>query len=657
MVADWRSTPLVSSRRGTLVSSWGGFGSTCSLVADRDDGELRAEDPLESGKSDSHRLQGHRLLRAARLGLLATVGVGVWLLWAQGSWSHDIKPLLRAEDTALTRKDGLVERREQPLTLDNLVARRLDDLVHIRRDNLASMSAAAHAWYYNRALGQIVNQASGGCLDSDTPEWEGSPLRLKACDAMRWSQRWEVDGLGGLVRNWHHLCLDVVALGEQPLEEKHRGAQLRLWFCNATDDLQQWDIEEVSVGDDNGTLAPAVHWRSGLCLQPGNLRNSDARVVNCTTMEDQEEAWTYNVVSGQLHDRNGLCLAGMPAGAAAIDVDAAGEVRRSEVQVVKCQHPPPVAQRWLHDLAGGALQSFASSDMRGGGGCLIPGRPYNHTAGDEVDEYSLMITTCQAADVNQIWELAGQQWTFSRLFCFVSVSSDDEELEILRSQRERGVGVFACDTFAVVGYTEADLGRKLARANISSRTLNHSELTSRDRVPNRTKDSGVWSAIMLDARFAGHDWYVRIDLDVVFFPARLRWHLRAHDPTTASYVKSPHCGMDASGALEILSRDAVDAYINGADSCHRTFNRLASTSEGRGLEACLALQQVRSIELEDLLSDTTLASRSPWSPCPVTPCWTPSVVAFRSFISAEEQMRCFDLAVKCRVNGDLISCT
>merc|ERR1719410_1490882 len=78
----------------------------------------------------------------------------------------------------------------------------------------------------------------------------------------------------------------------------------------------------------------------------------------------------------------------------------------------------------------------------------------------------------------------------------------------------------------------------------------------------------AWDAVHEDLRYQAHDWIIKADPDSVVLPDRLRAKLAPHSGPPLFVV---NCAVDnwpmMFGALEVLSRAAVEAYFAGVESC------------------------------------------------------------------------------------------
>merc|ERR1712217_504402 len=98
----------------------------------------------------------------------------------------------------------------------------------------------------------------------------------------------------------------------------------------------------------------------------------------------------------------------------------------------------------------------------------------------------------------------------------------------------------------------------------------------------------AWHTVNADGRFRSHDFTVKTDPDTVLLPDRLRMHLNPHN---GANIYVANCDMRDRfpgstdypmmyGALEVLSKSAVEAYIYSGPRCQ---NELPWQSWGEDL--------------------------------------------------------------------------
>mmetsp|Transcript_20043 Transcript_20043/g.69581 ORF Transcript_20043/g.69581 Transcript_20043/m.69581 type:complete len:558 (+) Transcript_20043:79-1752(+) len=181
------------------------------------------------------------------------------------------------------------------------------------------------------------------------------------------------------------------------------------------------------------------------------------------------------------------------------------------------------------------------------------------------------------------WELEpapGAPLATTSLFCFMAVMADGPERALVDVARRRQAGIFGCDAY------------KLFNAEKSEwKTWD----TGQKTLVNTGAFVKIWDQVKQGIEYLEHDWTVKVDADCVFFPDRLRSHLAglqapAHRPI---YIKNAPIGIGASnggflGAIEILSKTAVETYLDNAQECIKNIG-LESGEDGYMKECMDAL--------------------------------------------------------------------
>jgi len=240
------------------------------------------------------------------------------------------------------------------------------------------------------------------------------------------------------------------------------------------------------------------------------------------------------------------------------------------------------------------------------------------------------------------------------LFCFALIMPSGYEHDLVRSQLERGAGVFGCEEYAVYSNVSTTLssanGRKIKTADIGG------SLESRmigGHAVNREIFVRVWHEVAADPRPYGRDWIVKADADAVFFPDRLRALLRkswSPDGSSGDYKTFlKNCKYGMYGAVEVISHDALVTYENNsAWTCRSTAKGRGPMGEFHGicddmpedmyLERCLKMLGATEVDAFDLLLDTECHVQHWTSPFPCTS----GQAAFHPFKKVDDWVACYE---------------
>lgn len=253
-------------------------------------------------------------------------------------------------------------------------------------------------------------------------------------------------------------------------------------------------------------------------------------------------------------------------------------------------------------------------------------------------------------------------------WCFALMIPYGYEPALLAAQLGRGVGIFACNEYAVFsndsftvnsttqepplgkrGHSDNDPVEGFEGASLMTLPMGghlHVEFGGKWQTAMNTDIFiRTWAAVIKLGRYRKHPWTVKADPDAVFFPARLR-QMVVDEPSGAIYLNN--CKFGLHGPIEVLSREAVEAYRNRKTRCDGLRDNAMDMSgpqdnldkafgEDEFLHRCLAKIGVRRVdELELLLSETACQQES-------VPC-DEGKVAYHPFKTIQEHFDCWGLA-------------
>lgn len=211
------------------------------------------------------------------------------------------------------------------------------------------------------------------------------------------------------------------------------------------------------------------------------------------------------------------------------------------------------------------------------------------------------------------------------LYCFVVVTTAEHGL--LNTMRDKnlnsGMSFYKCEANSVFDGRVAKKAKRLSPYNVDIFLK-------------------VWDQLRKDGRFRDHDWTVKLNPDAVFFPARLKQHLGQLRPPaeTALYIKNTNFRYGFTGSLEILSKKAVEVYLQNKADCSRHLSH--DGGEDFFLMSCLDASGVGHMRDDTLLNDKL--PEGEYDMMDTSPCkkaWTTSF-----HLNETEWMDCFSLASK-----------
>jgi hypothetical protein len=174
------------------------------------------------------------------------------------------------------------------------------------------------------------------------------------------------------------------------------------------------------------------------------------------------------------------------------------------------------------------------------------------------------------------------------LFCFAILASAAEE-KLVKVQEDTSTGIFACDEWGKFT-SNSSVGHEGEPA-LPSWTLTDTFIAA-------------WKLLKEDGRYTSHDYVVKLDVDAVFFPDRLRTWLSSNEPPGKSvYIRSCVDSPNGlQGALEVFSTQAVNKYLDDIDKCREELD-YSRWGEEVFTQQCMDRNSVIAWNFEDLLCD------------------------------------------------------
>jgi len=235
----------------------------------------------------------------------------------------------------------------------------------------------------------------------------------------------------------------------------------------------------------------------------------------------------------------------------------------------------------------------------------------------------------------------------SGLFCFALVMPFGYEPELLALQHRKRTGIFGCDEHAAFS------NRSLGSAPGLVTGLLAADLECERGGEMRTQLNldvfeAVWAQVIHDGRYKEYGWTVKVDVDSVFLPSRLRLllanHSGAEDHPHGMYFNNCRFGMH--GPIEVFSRAAVGALGSGWEQCRRHYHQLCAGrcwwGEDLFVDQCLSeVLGVRRSFDASLLREERCDPPKHWESC-----HEHDVVAFHPFKTANAYKRCLTNAAE-----------
>jgi len=266
------------------------------------------------------------------------------------------------------------------------------------------------------------------------------------------------------------------------------------------------------------------------------------------------------------------------------------------------QHSVPAAKVTLHGKASGPAPATLRSALKPLPTAPAPAWPTSRASGSS-----------NSAKVG----LARSEET---LFCFSLMVLHSFEEDLLVAQYQERAGIFSCDEYAVYSNESAVLKDAISIQAVATNL--HCKRGGEFNTPLNVDPFGaVWDKVAKDGTFLRHDWTAKVDPDCVFLPQRLRGALPARrDAGVPSAVYLNNCRFGLQGALEILSRAAVQALASGWSKCRHHFRELCRGpcmwGEDLFVDQCLGqVLNVQRIDALGLLSASSCGAAEGWDNC------------------------------------------
>jgi len=192
------------------------------------------------------------------------------------------------------------------------------------------------------------------------------------------------------------------------------------------------------------------------------------------------------------------------------------------------------------------------------------------------------------------------------------------EETLVKQQLDRSIGIFACNEWAVItddrlaldrwgahGFPKIPEGIEPYKGTTtwaigSTQVAKGVETNPLNTMIFRT----AWKALQTSKRLEHHDWVVKVDPDTVWFPVRLRSHLKIYMPGHGNgwdnvFLKNCQRYNSMQGPVEVISRKAATNLQNNIQNCGGVWG----TGEDHFMVACLQQLGVSAVMEAGLLND------------------------------------------------------
>lgn len=218
---------------------------------------------------------------------------------------------------------------------------------------------------------------------------------------------------------------------------------------------------------------------------------------------------------------------------------------------------------------------------------------------------------------------SGRAEKWPSFFCWLLMQSVDDnpmgwdEQKLVKHQLVQGKGIFQCNDWAVMTNEAVALNRWGAHGfpiipegqfdpmdDLASWGVGYTQANSATlRV--------AWSALKESEKISKHDWVVKVDSDAVWFPDRLRKHLKAYLPShdngwDSVFLNNCQLYNTMLGPIEVISKKAALQLVTGMGSCAAVDGSI----EDQFIVDCMHQLGVNSYTDQTLLNDLYCAGTS-----------------------------------------------
>lgn len=246
-------------------------------------------------------------------------------------------------------------------------------------------------------------------------------------------------------------------------------------------------------------------------------------------------------------------------------------------------------------------------------------------------------------------------WQLPTLFCFLVMQRGGAEEDTVRTMLAMQTSIFECDDRIVFSDQKVSItpakpvpglpglrdqpGVPVQTEVLMDDLSTKAKAGSLEAILNTQIFANAWSYLNSDGRFRRYDFTVKVDPDAVFFPGRLRENLAVVAPASNMpnnvYLLNCQESFGFFGALEVMSRMALETYLHGQERCKDKLD-WKMMGEDLFMQKCFDFLEVGKKEDYALLTDGYCSE--PPSPC------VSGKVAFHAFKTAMQYMECVDQA-------------
>jgi len=291
-----------------------------------------------------------------------------------------------------------------------------------------------------------------------------------------------------------------------------------------------------------------------------------------------------------------------------------------------------------YDNSGGV---YGGAGAYGGGGGYGGG---GYGGGGFGGRSTAQSSTTSGRTTTQTHTTTGPRGDAPFLFCWSHMQIDSYEEKLIRFQLVRRASIFACNDYAVISTKKKSIGQINGSDVFTWFNPANAVGMGRYGVDGATTDSFLntetflqaWDTLLGSGHLWPFDFVVKVDPDAVFFPDRLRAHVK---DVVGQPVYYANCGKFGGrpmlyGSIEVFSVQALGAYQDRREECKRL--PWHGWGEDYYMQHCMDMMGIRMMTDFDQVGDNR---------CIGAPCSDWHKVAFHDFKDPGAWENCFKTAI------------
>mmetsp|Transcript_27429 Transcript_27429/g.75425 ORF Transcript_27429/g.75425 Transcript_27429/m.75425 type:complete len:390 (-) Transcript_27429:213-1382(-) len=228
------------------------------------------------------------------------------------------------------------------------------------------------------------------------------------------------------------------------------------------------------------------------------------------------------------------------------------------------------------------------------------------------------------------------------LLCIALMLSSGMEVSLIKTQLQKGVGVFGCNGWNVYSNASVELSPG-PPVRLTAEVIPGSlqcAFGHQFKIPNALNSEifyRVWRQVIHDGHYLLYEWTVKLDPDAVVLPSRLRSHVSNRNPTDALYLNN--CDEGLHGPIEVISHGGMKILANGLETCRNQLqSEWATYGEDVFMRHCFANLGVARQDDFTLLRERACRPYTWPMPC------TTGAAAFHPLKTPKEYFECLQQA-------------